>query len=429
MLKKFTFSGFKSFFEQSELDMYACKGRNIHDNNLLKSSIIFGPNNVGKSNFIRAIAIMREIYALGKVTDHKIYDIKNFSLNDDENISFEITILDQDDEYIYGFEFADNHSVDEYLYKNDDCIFARYNTKQSTDKKVKPNNSVLKDAIYSVLFESMHPSSLYLSQMINIKLGEVAEEFKAIKRFFDRLVFFDATVDGENIDLYNNIIKDEKAMMLYSNFMKYADTGIDGIEYIDDIFERQDSETEDLIQNLLNDVKKRNLPKPIFDAFIKKMSIYAKFKVKGDKTVSKSSIFYNSVGTNKFSQLILVFLDVVKNNKIVFIDEIDNSLHYKLALEIVKLMNSDHNKKSQFIMTAHNTKLLNPKLFRKEQINFIDRDGYSNDMYSLADYKSNSKTDVRPTSSFENVYLSDKVGANPSPDLLEVLRLYGEKTE
>jgi AAA15 family ATPase/GTPase len=106
----------------------------------------------------------------------------------------------------------------------------------------------------------------------------------------------------------------------------------------------------------------------------------------------------------------LSIIDVIKNNKILLIDEIENSLHSKIVEYIVELFHAGE--AAQVIYTTHNTCLLDLDRLRKDQICFVNKraDG-SSDLYSLFDYK-----DFRDTMNVEKAYLQGRFDAIPYID-------------
>lgn len=106
----------------------------------------------------------------------------------------------------------------------------------------------------------------------------------------------------------------------------------------------------------------------------------------------------------------LTLLDVVKNNKVLLIDEIEESLHPKIIEYILNLFKAG--KKAQLLCTTHNTKFLDLKKFRRDQIYFANkkRDG-STDLYSLYDF-----SDFRDTMDLEKAYLQGRFDAIPIVD-------------
>ena len=117
-----------------------------------------------------------------------------------------------------------------------------------------------------------------------------------------------------------------------------------------------------------------------------------------------------SDGTKRLFFMMLTILDIVKNNKILLVDEIEASLHTKLVEYIISLFNNSNC--AQLIYTTHNTYLLNDNKIRKDQVYFTNKraDG-STDLYSLFDYK-----DFRDGMDIEKAYLQGRFDAIPYID-------------
>lgn len=114
-----------------------------------------------------------------------------------------------------------------------------------------------------------------------------------------------------------------------------------------------------------------------------------------------------SEGTKILFRIMLTVMDVVRNNKVMFLDEVETSLHTRLVEYLINLF---HNSRSaQLIFTTHNTHLLDMTRFRKDQIFFVNkRDDGSSDLYSLFDYK-----DFREKMDLEKAYLQGRFDAVP----------------
>ena len=125
-----------------------------------------------------------------------------------------------------------------------------------------------------------------------------------------------------------------------------------------------------------------------------------------------------SAGTKKLFFIMLTVLDIVKNNKMLIIDEIEDSLHTNIIEYIIEVFNAS--KQAQLIYSTHNTKLLNLNKLRKDQIFFVNKkDDASTDLYSLYDYN-----DFRDTMDVEKAYLQGRFDAVPFiDDSIENLKL------
>ena len=126
-----------------------------------------------------------------------------------------------------------------------------------------------------------------------------------------------------------------------------------------------------------------------------------------------------SQGTIKLFFFMLTLLDVIKNNKVLLIDEIEDSLHPKIIEYIFNLFRAGA--RAQLLCTTHNTRFLDLTKFRKDQIYFANKtqDG-ATDLYSLYDY-----SDFRDTMDVEKAYLQGRFDAVPilsdTPEMLKNL--------
>ncbi len=133
------------------------------------------------------------------------------------------------------------------------------------------------------------------------------------------------------------------------------------------------------------------------------------------------SLLFDSVGTKKMASLASFIINSLEQGRILVVDEIDSSLHFKLTRAIFSLFNNELNTKGQLICTAHDVSLLDCKrMFRKEQIWFASKDKEGVYLYSLSDFKAD-EDGVRGRSDLIEKYKKGLFDALPSPDLFKAL--------
>ena len=118
-----------------------------------------------------------------------------------------------------------------------------------------------------------------------------------------------------------------------------------------------------------------------------------------------------SMGTRKIFEAIGPIIDTLQKGAVLFLDELDASLHPILTRKIVELFNNAKSNPhgAQLIFTSQDTNLLDQTLFDKEQIWFIEKDKFgASHLVSLAEYK-----DVRKEHKIERNYILGKYGAIP----------------
>ena len=119
-----------------------------------------------------------------------------------------------------------------------------------------------------------------------------------------------------------------------------------------------------------------------------------------------------SEGTIALLALSDEIMPVLQDGKILFIDELDNSLHPHLVKYLVNLFNNPENnpRGAQLIFTSHAHYLMDGDTLTRDQIWFVSKEnGYSSDLYSLSDFKEIK----RKKGAFYNEYMYGIFGAVP----------------
>jgi len=117
-----------------------------------------------------------------------------------------------------------------------------------------------------------------------------------------------------------------------------------------------------------------------------------------------------SDGTQRLFQLLGPWHDVLEDGLVLFVDELDSSMHPLMTRQLIR---SFHNPKinqngAQLIFTTHDTALLTPTIFRRDQVWFTEKDETgATRLYSLQEYR------PRKGEAFEKGYLSGRYGAVP----------------
>jgi AAA15 family ATPase/GTPase len=112
-------------------------------------------------------------------------------------------------------------------------------------------------------------------------------------------------------------------------------------------------------------------------------------------------------------------LKTLREGGIIFVDELETSLHPYLSKVLVMLFQSEriNKKNAQLIFTTHDTNLLDRTIFRKDQVWFAEKDEFGvSELYSLQDFP-----DVREDTPFDKWYLAGKFGGIPDIKSIESL--------
>ena len=199
------------------------------------------------------------------------------------------------------------------------------------------------------------------------------------------------------------------------NFIKNADLYMDNFEYVElkDMVQSKETERQKPEEKILD------LPENIVDQ-IRLVSTY--------KGVRVPSILFDSTGTKKMAAIASYVIEALEQGRILVVDELDSSIHFRLTRAIVALFNNELNTDAQLICTVHDINLMDCKrLFRKEQIWFVDKDQDDAYVYSLADFT--AEQGVRDTSDIIEKYRKGLFAALPEPELINSLLDIKDKSQ
>ena len=431
MLIEFRVANYRSFSEEQTLSLVASKDTELSDNcvdqgklRLLKAVGIYGPNASGKSNLIKALSTMRDIIEKPGKPGERL-PVTPFKLHDkyrDEPSSFEVTFIHEGSRYQYGFTATTERIHDEWLYaypqgRSRDIAqtwFERtFNRKtQETEWKfgsyLKGEREKLKDrTMNNVLFLSAG------AQWNNKQLTTVYKWFS--ERFLVVLPSEQSAVT--TLDMLMRAEKEEKREKPFRIFLDYimrcADFGIHGMN-----IKRQEIDSgnapfwedipDEMRESILNDLKG-------------KVSVEVEF-IHHAEPSGKDVHFSNieeSNGTRRFFELVGPWVLACAEGRPLLVDELEASLHPHLVHQLLRLFQNPENlgAEAQLIFTTHDTTLLDPELFRRDQIWFTEKDkGGSTRLYSMLDYK------PRKGEAMQKGYLSGRYGAIP---IIEAFGLNG----
>ena len=382
---------------------------NVYKNNVcnvLKSVIVFGPNNVGKTCTVQCINDIKCV-----LENYRPLTIMP-NLFTKNNISeLGITFLENDRVFSYDFKY-DMHTR-EFIYER----FAERNVKHKTEIIYFKKDSVKGEYLFKDNKEIEKLLSVIGRNNILIYLIDTTK-FEELAWIKDVLVSFSkkigvVTMDNIPIQKTINILKTNNPMkQKIVDFIKNADLDLDNFEY-----------NKNALKNLKIEMNMTGDDVPNMEAALKaqKNIIDQLCLVSRHKGVDLPSVGIDSTGTKKIVALASYVIEAIEQGKILVVDELDSSLHFKLTRAIVSLFNNEVNKYGQLICTIHDISLLDcKKLFRKEQIWFIHRDTEKAWLYSLSEFKAREHG-TRDTTDIIEHYKKGLYGALPEPNLINTL--------
>lgn len=385
MLIKFSFKNFKSFRDETCLDMRATVLKeheynvaNINNERYLKVAAIYGANASGKTNVLDAFDFMKKVVLISD--DTKNFDEENilsFMIND-KPIELEVEILAKNNNiYKYGFEIVHDVIKGEWLYKQIENKYIKIFERIDSVIDFPSSGNTFDNIDEKVLFLSVY-NKLYSN-----------DDFDNVYNWFTNASYLKLGLQDESYNgISGKISRDENYREEMAKFLKVFDSTIDSIKITP-----LDSEKRIKISlvHIGPNGKKTSLP-----------------------------FILESNGTIKMFFLFDFLMEGLREGKVLFIDELDAKLHPLLTRYIINLF---HNKEKnigngQLIYSTHDTINLNKETFRRDEIWFAQKNGEGvSELYSLSDYvvtdKNGNEKKVRNDASYSKDYLTGRYGAVP----------------
>jgi len=378
---------------------------NVHKENkfnILKTVGIYGPNNAGKTCLIKCIRAIRGIL-LGEenelmpniFTGNSVCELGITFMSTGRKFAYDFKYDVQNKEYIY--EKFSEIKKDEYDNEKEVCWLK----KDSLSGEYKCIDENLQ-GMFSVISKN---NLLY--NLIDVSKFEKIAEMKSHLIGLAKKI---EVVNMNNIPMKHTIELMKNKNSLQNKivaFIKNADLYLDNFEYVEmDKIETEfegsndkpEEEVLDAVENLMDQIRL--------------VSTY--------KGVRVPSLLFDSTGTKKIAALASYVIEALEQGKILVIDELDSSIHFKLTRAIVAMFNNELNESAQMIFTVHDINLMDCKrMFRKEQIWFVHKDEEGVYVYSLADFT--AEDGIRDTTDIIEKYKKGVLGALPDPELINSL--------
>ena len=430
MLIRFTVENFLSFNQRTEFTMVASPDDNHRDHvvqednkesiGLLRTSLIYGATNAGKSNLIKAMKFAQDFIVDG-VDKNKNIKVSPFKRDQDslkKPSRFEFEFKHHQKQYAYGFIIDSTQVYEEWLFEiginQEKSIYERngndyqFNFKHSLFRDIKDKEKTR----IEFESESTRQNLLFLT---NCKERRI-EYFENIYNWFSNvltILFPESKPFALPLLLKDNEkLLNQGFLKKFNKLLKSLDLGIEKVD-INEIdlekYERIPLEVKEMIQEEFpyHDetanaifILARNKDSSLMIRSIpgsKALKVMKLVIIKHDK--NKKEVLFEieeeSDGTQRIIDLIPMLFKLSQGDVVFVVDEIERSLHVLLARKIFEIFlnfeieNQNQNDKlhnSQLIATTHQAILLDIKeLFRKDEIWFIGQDKHGQSIaYSLA---------------------------------------------
>ena len=406
MVLEIRLENFFSIYEEVVLDMRAAhiqtkkalelEGNTFacNDERMLKSVAIYGANASGKSNIIKAIrACVQMIFDSHNYNENTVFGFTPFKFGGIGKPSrFLIRFLMEGIEYEYSFSMTKLEIITEELYYyphgRRSLVFARDESKGPDKRHVYEFRSAISRPMDVAANTSKKTLFVSRASQMDRKIAKDVFQY-----FHERFILNYFGYNSYSIETLLNQNKDSLLKVLH-----VADSDIIDIQSQRELkpltmatYDMQNNQivSRDEIQKMQLKITTfhRNNPEIPFDFYQEE-----------------------SMGTQALFFMMLTIMNIIKDNKVLLIDEIDTSLHNKLVEYIIGLFHQSE--AAQLIYTTHNTYLLDTNKIRKDQVYFVNkRNDGSSELYSLFDFK-----DFRENMDLEKAYMQGRFDAIPYID-------------
>ncbi|PTQ85970.1 hypothetical protein C8U37_10273 [Trichococcus patagoniensis] len=415
MLHQFTFKNFKSFKEETTLDMLASSIKehpydvvtDVMAEKVLKVAAIYGANASGKSTVIEAFAIMKNLVLYS--FRQNVFSAKNVIEThwfEEKNVptAFNVIFSTESGIYQYGFSVLEGVILEEYLYQRDPKVKKEAYVELFSKTGDRLSGELLDSLGTQNILELIEEDTLVISVISKLKVPFAQTVFDWFKeaKIIDygnpkkelRLSHFNQenTIGNPLLSLLEN--ESEKKKL--EKFIQAIDVGIYKLGIVQDV----------LTEDLLNARSAGEL---------KRIVTYHKNPKTGELLLTP--LESESSGTLKMLTLYVDLKRILDSGGTIFVDELDAKLHPLLLRYIIIMFHDEKTNpnNAQLIFSTQEIFTLDKDNFRRDEIWFTDKtdDGIS-ELYSLADYVDDEEKKVRNDASYGKDYILGRYKSIPT---------------
>jgi AAA15 family ATPase/GTPase len=412
MLLRFRFANFRSFRDEQELSLVAgpftdhpgvVRPSAVISEGILPGAAIYGSNASGKTNVIQAFRFMAEAVS----SSHRSWNPEGPIPRDPfmsgqessgEPSEIEADFVLADVRYRYGFRVDSEVVLEEWLYvypkgKKQTWFHRRQGSPIAFSNKMAGENRTIENLT--------RKNSLFLSTAAQNNHESILPVYK----WLSSLLF---VIGDRGILLHHTskLCAAPEYRSKVANLISFADLGIADLQ----LAETEGPVLSKELLAAISSVLKQDLKPPETETELRLIHRF------GQKEVPLL-LSQESAGTIAYLSLLGPVVDALNKGVPLLIDELDESLHPLLAIELIRMFNtpSSNPKGAQLIFNTHDTNLLSSGVLRRDQIWFTEKDKNANShLFPLSDFK------PRRQENLENGYLQGRYGAIPfiNPEVL-----------
>lgn len=411
MLLEFRVQNYRSIRDEQALNLVASgSDKELADTHLaptglkslshvVRSAVVYGPNASGKSTLLSALSYMRAVVAdsATKVQPGQIYNLQPFKLDEgfaQQPTRFEISFVLDGIRHQYAFAMTPRRIVRESLMVYRSSKPAQWFSRALADdgETYEYEFSTHLTGPRKLWQDSTRPNALFLSTAALLNSELLAPVFEWIVTRMGHLP------PGGVLDpgFTTAMLATAEGRDAIRGFLSAADISIANVQVVPrkGVRQRMEFEAGGVVQARQEE---RDYLLPVFEHTTPKGS--AQFDLQDE-----------SEGTQRLYALAAPVFDMLRNGRVLVVDELDRSLHTLLVRRLISMFHDPELNRSgaQLIFTTHDTSLLDHKLFRRDQVWFTEKDGdQATRLYPLTDFS------PRKHEAWERGYLMGRYGAVP----------------
>jgi uncharacterized protein len=368
---------------------------------------LYGPNASGKTNIIKAFHTMQRIVKSKFIPG--IYD-PNKLQSSGHQTSYQIEFFKEDDTYNYLLVHDDLQLVEEKLEVNGNIVFS-LREKQLACNLIASEVYTIEKLETILLVECLDQSKNYRTPFLSV----LGKNYANLEAYITKTYVYLT----EEMEIY------KKNDFPFEYCMNRLATGKELINH-QAAFEKIVS----VLKNLDIDISRmqysrkelESLPKGIDNTKYeyvhigKDMIVETEIKsyhINADGDEVEFEFREESEGTRRLACLLGVILSVLHTGHVLIIDEMENSLHPLLLIELIRMFKDKRYNKhnAQLVFTTHNTDVMDHEFMRVSEIGIVSKNlKHGTMMKRISDFQG-----VRNVTRFRKQYLQGQFAGIPYP--------------
>lgn len=420
MLMRFGVSNYRSFLEYQEISLVASSLKDrgtdliepaqVHER-ILPSILIYGANASGKSNVLAAMTFLRRAILQSQKSSSPTSSVprRPFLLSSEGHsrpTQLDCDFVVDGVRYNFGFIATDDAFIEEWLFAFPEGKRRKWYYRKEGEKISFGKHFTGKNQSIAAL---TRPNVLFLSAAAHSAHAQATRIFNYFEKQWRPVVFPSLNTGQLAEQLASGV--DNRIV----DFLRLADTGIKSAKVQEAAAPEEVTKLFDRLKTVVDTEFSEIQFKPMLAKSELSLAHYGADEATDDVYMNVTD---ESRGTLRLLKLLQPLFETLDSGGLLFVDEIDSSLHTLLAQSLLRLFSSRSTNKlgAQLIATTHDTNLLCADCLRRDQIWFAEKDrNGATHLFPLTDIK------TRNTDNLEKGYLQGRFGAVPFVGPIEKL--------